>query len=106
MVKKVKSKREEEYFQKQEAELLNKLKQHKEKQKELETLENLKKLHYMHCPKCGQDLEERSLQEVKVDVCPKCEGIWLDRGELELLRKRVGFQISNLLKIFSSSEER
>ena len=42
----------------------------------------LKELHFMHCPKCGSQLQEETLQEVTVDVCPACHGIWLDDGEL------------------------
>ena len=56
-----------------------------------------------HCPKCGHDLEERTLDEAKIDVCTKCAGIWLDKGELEILRKKEGFSIGNLMKIFSRS---
>ena len=103
MVAKKKIKKEEEYFQKKEMDLLSQLKQNKEKQKEQEELGTLKTLHYMHCPKCGHDLEERTLDEAKIDVCTKCAGIWLDKGELEILRKREGFSIGNLMKIFSRS---
>jgi len=42
----------------------------------------LKELHFMHCPKCGTQLSEETLSEVTVDVCPACQGIWLDAGEL------------------------
>jgi hypothetical protein len=37
------------------------------------------------CPRCSTALEERELRQVKVDVCPTCGGVWLDKGELELL---------------------
>jgi uncharacterized protein len=40
----------------------------------------------MRCPRCEDaELSERERQEVKVDVCPGCRGVWLDRGELEKL---------------------
>ncbi len=37
----------------------------------------------MKCPICNIDLimSERFL--VEIDYCPKCRGIWLDRGELD-----------------------
>jgi RNA polymerase-binding transcription factor DksA len=42
----------------------------------------LKELHFMRCPKCGTQLSEESLETVTVDVCPGCQGVWLDAGEL------------------------
>lgn len=40
----------------------------------------------MRCPRCEDaELLERDRQEVKVDVCQSCRGVWLDRGELEKL---------------------
>lgn len=40
----------------------------------------------MKCPKCRQqDLREKYVREsnINVDYCPKCKGVWFDRGELE-----------------------
>jgi uncharacterized protein len=40
----------------------------------------------MRCPRCEDaELTERDRQEVKVDICQSCRGVWLDRGELEKL---------------------
>ena len=39
----------------------------------------------MRCPKCGTILQEVPYRSVKVDECPGCGGIWLDKGELETL---------------------
>lgn len=36
------------------------------------------------CPRCGTGLQERDFQRLKLDVCPKCHGVWLDAGELEM----------------------
>ncbi|MEE8397960.1 MAG: zf-TFIIB domain-containing protein [Desulfobacterales bacterium] len=41
--------------------------------------------HWMKCPKCGSGLEEVNQSNVMMDQCPECGGIWLDKGELELL---------------------
>jgi Zn-finger nucleic acid-binding protein len=30
-------------------------------------------------------LEERKFHTMVIDVCPECEGTWLDAGELEML---------------------
>ena len=54
----------------------------------------------MKCPKCGVQLEEITFGGVHVDKCFGCEGIWLDKGELEILRtKEVGF-VGRLLNVF------
>jgi Zn-finger nucleic acid-binding protein len=37
----------------------------------------------MNCPTCNVTLLLAEKQGVEIDYCPKCRGIWLDRGELE-----------------------
>ena len=37
------------------------------------------------CPLCKNAMIVLELQEVEVDYCTACGGIWLDAGELELL---------------------
>lgn len=40
----------------------------------------------MHCPACKDEvLVALELDQVEVDYCTGCRGIWLDAGELELL---------------------
>lgn len=39
----------------------------------------------MDCPVCKSAMIVLELDEVEVDYCCDCEGIWLDAGELELL---------------------
>lgn len=58
--------------------------------------------YFNKCPKCGGSLSERELGGVKIDECSNCGGIWLDRGELELVQeiegKSSGF-MSNLFRM-------
>ena len=42
----------------------------------------------MLCPRCAGVLKESKFEEVMIDTCEKCGGIWLDSGELEQLLKR------------------
>lgn len=77
------SSNEDEYFLKQDAELVKSLKAKRDAERE----EAERKSHFMKCPKCGADLKEIKNSEVAVDVCGECGGMWLDAGELELLRK-------------------
>ena len=51
----------------------------------------------MKCPRCESTiLDERDRDGVTIDVCPKCRGIWLDRGELERLIARAMDEQSSL----------
>ena len=35
------------------------------------------------CPTCRVDLVMSERQSIEIDYCPKCRGVWLDRGELD-----------------------
>lgn len=38
----------------------------------------------MKCPICPDvDLVITERQNIEIDYCPKCRGVWLDRGELD-----------------------
>ncbi len=40
------------------------------------------------CPKCGAEMSNHEYaycSQIMIDVCPKCEGIWLNKGEIEAL---------------------
>jgi len=39
----------------------------------------------MNCPACKEPMIVLELDEVEIDHCISCGGIWLDEGELELL---------------------
>jgi ferredoxin-like protein FixX len=43
--------------------------------------------HLNKCPKCGSDLSEREHYHVKVDECLECGGVWLDKGELDMIEE-------------------
>lgn len=43
----------------------------------------------MKCPTCQEvDLVISDRQGVEIDYCPKCRGVWLDRGELDKIIER------------------
>lgn len=42
----------------------------------------------MKCPSCNETLLMTEKQNVEIDYCPNCRGIWLDRGELEKIIER------------------
>ena len=40
----------------------------------------------LKCPRCGSaELHERDFQNLKLDVCGTCHGVWFDGGELEMV---------------------
>ena len=36
----------------------------------------------MECPRCKIELHKKTIQEIEVDECQKCEGIWFEKDEL------------------------
>lgn len=43
----------------------------------------------MKCPVCKDtDLQMSERQGVEIDYCPRCRGVWLDRGELDKIIER------------------
>jgi len=42
----------------------------------------------MKCPRCDGTLKESKFEEVLIDTCDKCGGVWLDSGELEQVTKK------------------
>ena len=75
------SRNEEEYFARQDAELMKA----KRAQLDAERAKAVRSQTLMKCPKDGSDLKEREFHHVKIDMCPRCKGVWLDEGELEIL---------------------
>lgn len=37
----------------------------------------------MKCPSCNETLAMTERLGIEIDYCPKCRGVWLDRGELD-----------------------
>lgn len=48
----------------------------------------------MQCPKCEQELQHQLFGEVEVDQCLGCHGVWLDLGELPVLRQQKNTKYS------------
>jgi uncharacterized protein with PIN domain len=75
---------EEEYFHRKNKEAIEKL---REKMKVSEEAKAAG-ISSMRCPRCDGTLNETKVEEVSIDLCDKCGGVWLDSGELEQLTKR------------------
>lgn len=42
------------------------------------------------CPNCNEPMIVLEWKGVEIDVCPSCQGVWLDLGELELIAEQAG----------------
>lgn len=42
----------------------------------------------MQCPVDGEVLAISNRESIEIDYCPKCRGVWLDRGELDKIIER------------------
>jgi len=84
--------REDDWFRENERHLLQLARAAREKREgeraqreKAEELARLKKLHHLKCPKCGHDMKEETLDQVAIDRCTFCEGLFFDAGELDQL---------------------
>ena len=49
----------------------------------------------MKCPSCEELLIMSERQGVEIDYCPKCRGVWLDKGELDKIIEKSAAAESN-----------
>jgi ribosomal protein L37AE/L43A len=68
---------EEEYFRRKEQELIEQMR--------AKRAEEERRASAIQCPKCEGTLVELKFEDVQIDRCNKCNGVWLDSGELERL---------------------
>ncbi len=70
---------EEDYFRRKDKESLDKLRA----ALEAEAQSKGEAASSMQCPRCHGTLKEEIYDEVHIDRCDTCNGVWLDSGELE-----------------------
>jgi len=58
------------------------------------------------CPGCGGLMDIERADDVEVDVCLECNGVWLDAGELDELKEKKEFKGDELEKEEERWEER
>jgi Zn-finger nucleic acid-binding protein len=49
-----------------------------------------KTAHSLKCPKCGHGMTEVSHEEIQIDRCTNCKGIWFDDDEVHALKLKGG----------------
>ena len=61
----------------------------------------------MQCPVCVETqlvLAER--QGIEIDYCPRCRGVWLDRGELDKIIERTATMMPPVADAHSYPQDR
>ncbi|HEX9289417.1 MAG TPA: zf-TFIIB domain-containing protein [Anaeromyxobacteraceae bacterium] len=76
---------EDEYFVREDAEKKRRIALEQKKLVATEQQKALRDLHYMHCPKCGMKMQEIHYGKIDVDACFSCGGIFLDKGEIDVI---------------------
>jgi hypothetical protein len=77
------TKNEDEYFARRDADLLRQQRGGAERAAAAAE----RKSHYMKCPKCGYDLITSKWDDIQIDQCTHCHGVWLDADEADALLK-------------------
>lgn len=95
------SRNEDEYFAREDAELLRKQRE----RAQAAAAEAERKSHYLKCPKDGYDLATSEYHGVQIEICPHCGGMWLDAGELQAVAhdEHSGEHSSVLTRVLSDA---
>jgi hypothetical protein len=75
---------EDQYFAKRNRQLLEKMRAQTEPADETTARETARG----RCPKCGKRLDSRRFDNIVLEECPSCRGIWLARDEIANLSRR------------------
>ncbi len=78
---------EEDYFRRREQEALQKLREKMQSETSAAATEAAANETFS-CPKCDGTLVEVGFENLQIDRCDTCGGVWLDTGELETLTTR------------------
>jgi Zn-finger nucleic acid-binding protein len=50
---------------------------------------------YRACPRCKISMAAQTIEGIEIDRCMTCDGIWLDAGEYDAVRHRIGIEASD-----------
>jgi hypothetical protein len=105
----IRKERENDWFRQNEEKLIEaarKKRETAETERESALAEERRRTHWHKCPKCGGDMEVEKVSGIEVEKCSSCEGIFLERGELEdLLLKRESQRRGFFRKLMGFGEE-
>jgi Zn-finger nucleic acid-binding protein len=76
--------REDIYFAARDREVIEDMKAHLQK-----VAAAVREEHVLTCPKCSGKFQSYSFMELVLDRCESCEGIWLNKGDLDRILRRA-----------------
>jgi hypothetical protein len=79
--------KEEHHFKEQEHKALQQMRAKLEEKRRQQADANTGKEFYLRCCRCGGKMTELTIDNIVIDKCESCGGIYLDAGELDLLLK-------------------
>lgn len=92
---------EEEYFARLEFERRRKVLDERKSQAAEEERQRILAVARGRCPKCGAELVPVPYRGIELDKCSRCQGVWLDFGELDqVVAEDKGF-LGSVRRIFS-----
>ena len=95
------SEQEDEYFARQEFERRKKVLEDQAGRATEEERQRILAVARGRCPKCGAELVPVPFRGIELDKCSRCQGVWLDFGELDqVVADDKGF-LGSVRKIFS-----
>ena len=93
---------EDEYFARLEFERRGKVLDERQSQAAAEERQRILPVARGRCPKCGAELIPVPYRGIELDKCSRCQGVWLDFGELDqVVAEDTGF-LGSVRKIFNS----
>jgi len=95
------SEQEEEYFARLEFERRKQALAEQQPPADVEASQQQVAVSQFRCPKCGASLVEMHYKGIEIDKCSRCEGIWLDSGELERMLPEGQGVLGALKRIFT-----
>jgi len=95
--------KEAEYFYRKNLELIEETRKKLDAERAALARRSHDKSFWMVCPKCGGELREENVKGVMTDHCDGCNGVFLDKGEIELIphARRVRGWATALVDLFS-----
>lgn len=94
--------KEAEYFYRKNLELIEQTRKKLDADRAAAARRSQDKPFWMVCPKCGGKLQEVNLKGVMTDHCDGCDGVFLDKGEVELIphARRVRGWMATIVELF------
>ncbi|MBN2052594.1 zf-TFIIB domain-containing protein [Candidatus Woesearchaeota archaeon] len=59
----------------------------------------------LNCPKCAIEMSKKKRNGITIDKCESCGGIWLDKGEIDIILNKIDFEKKKARKKKKQNQE-